>query len=116
MPRRRPPLLARLRHRLATSVWVLALLVMGKLAGASMFHIDEVDLGSSVSSESPAQVVVVDAGQDDAAMAENDNADGARGSPRLTAEPVRSNDWPAAAGATVSAIAIRRPHPASPAI
>jgi len=75
MHRRRPPLLARLRHRLATSVWVLTFLVMSKLVGASMFHIDGVDLGSSASSDSAVQVVVVDAGPHDDASDVDDNAD-----------------------------------------
>ena len=75
MFRSRTPLITRLRRRLATSVWVFALLVLGKLAAASVCQVDGFPPGAGSVSDGVVQVIVVDACPHDDAYDDNDDSD-----------------------------------------
>lgn len=61
MPRPSRPLLARLRHRLAVSVWLCALLVLGKTALATACFLDDVAVVErSAVSVAATQVIAAD--------------------------------------------------------
>ena len=74
MSRPRSALITRLRRRLATSVWVFALLVMSKLVASPLCQMDGVKPGASAPSDSSV-VLVVDATAHDDAFDADDNAD-----------------------------------------